>query len=237
MRSRPVLRTASSLALVPAIACAVLLAGCASGASSANGVAAKTPAQIVAYARAAAAGAASVHVAGSIVSEGKPISLNMELVSEKGGKGRVSMHGLSFRLVGVDDAVYVNGSSAFYTRVAGAAGARVLRGKWLKGAQSGAMASLASLTRLRSLLGIALAEHGKLSRAPSATIDGQPAVGVSDPANGGTLYVAATGAPYPLEIVKRGTSTGRVVFDRWNQAVALAVPTNAINVNQLQTGR
>jgi hypothetical protein len=222
---------------VPALAGAVLLAGCASGASRANGLEAKSPIQIMAAAEAAARAAASVHVAGSIVSDGKPISLNMELVSEKGGKGRVSLDGLSFRLVDVDGAVYVNGSNAFYTRFAGATAARVLRGKWLKGAQSGAMAPLASLARLRSLLNTALASHGPLARASNATIEGQQAVAVSDPVDGGTLYVAATGAPYPLEILRHGASAGKLVFDRWNQAVSLAVPTNAIDVKQLQSGR
>jgi hypothetical protein len=231
----PSFRAAASFA--PALAGVVLLAGCGSGANRTNGMQAQTPTQIVAAAKAAARAAASVHVAGSIVSDGKPISLNMELVSEKGGKGRVSLDGLSFRLVDVDGAVYVNGSSAFYTRFAGVTAARVLRGKWLKGPQSGALASLASLARLRSLLSTALASHGRLARVTDATVEGQRAIGVSDPVNGGTLYVAATGAPYPLEIVRHGFGAGKLVFDRWNQAVSLAVPTNAIDVKQLQSGR
>jgi hypothetical protein len=82
-----------------------------------------------------------------------------------------------------------------------------------------------------------LASHGPLARASNATIEGQQAVGVSDPANGGTLYVAATGAPYPLEILRYGPGAGKLVFDRWNQAVSLTVPTNAIDVKQLQSGR
>ncbi|MGO9320323.1 MAG: hypothetical protein ACLQBY_05925 [Solirubrobacteraceae bacterium] len=223
-------------ACVAAFVSAALLAGCG-GAPSGNGVASKTPAQIVAAAKAAAVSAASVHVAGSIVSEGKPISLNMELVAEKGGKGRVALDGLSFRLIDVDDAVYINGSTAFYTRFAGVTAARVMRGKWLKGAETGALQPLASLTRLRSLLNGTLAGHGTLSRGPNASVDGQPAVGVSDTAIGGTLYVAGTGAPYPLEIVKRGIGGGKIVFDQWNQPVSLSVPANAININQLQSGR
>jgi len=233
MRSRLSLRAASPRAL----ACAALLAGCGSSATSGNGVAAKTPVQIVAAARAAVAGAASVHVAGSIVSEGKPISLNMELVADKGGKGRVTLEGLSFRLVGVDDAVYVSGSAAFYKHFAGGASARVLSGKWLKGAADGAMASLTSLTRLRTLLGSVLTAHGSLSRAPSRSIAGKPAVGVRDIAGSGTLYVASTGAPYPLEILERGASVGKLVFDSWNQPVSLSVPADAIDVKQLQSGR
>jgi hypothetical protein len=238
MRSRLVSHARIALALVPAVLPAATLAGCASSASSGNGVASKTPARIVALAKAAAAGAASVHVAGSIVSQGKPISLNMELLARQGGKGRIALDGLSFRLIDVDRAVYVKGSTAFYSRFAGSTAARVLRGKWLKGsAKTGALASLASLADLRKLLDGTLAGHGALSRGASASIDGQKAVGVTDAAGDGTLYVAATGTPYPLEIVKAGPSGGRIVFDRWNQPVSLAVPTNAINVEQLETGR
>ncbi len=217
-----------------ALASGALLAGCGDGAFGENGVAAKTPAQIVSAAEAAAATAASVHVAGSILSEGKPISLNMELVAGQGGHGRVALDGVSFRLVGVDDAVYVSGSPAFYTRIAGAAAARVMRGKWLKGAQTGALRSLVLLTRLGSLLAGALSDHGPLARAAGASIAGQRAVAVRDTARGGTLYVASTGAPYPLEIVERGG--GRLVFDRWNQAVTLSVPADAIDIRQLQSG-
>jgi hypothetical protein len=216
--------------------CGVLLAGCGGG-SADNEIADKTPTQILEAARAAADGAASVHVAGSIVSEGKPISLNMELVADKGGKGRVTLGGLSFNIVDVDDAVYVSAGNAFYTRFAGVRAARVLRGKWLKGAQTGAMSALASLLRLRSLLGSALDGHGILKRASGATVEGRRALGVRDARTGGTLYVAATGAPYPLAILERGASTGKLVFDRWNQAVSLVVPANAIDVKQLQNGR
>jgi len=225
--------SASPLAL--ALASAALLAGCAGAGASGNGLTADSPAQIVAAAQAAASAAASVRVSGSIVSEGKPISINMELVARQGGQGRVVLKGIRFRLVGVDGAVYVSGSTAFYTRFAGAAAARVMRGKWLKGAQSGAFRSLASLTRLGSLLGSALSDHGPLSRAAGATVEGRRAVAVSDAPRGGTLYVASTGTPYPLEIVERGG--GRLVFARWNQAVTLSVPTDAINIHQLQSGR
>ena len=58
---------------------------------------------------------------------------------------------------------------------------------------------------------------------------------MSDAAGGGTLYVASTGTPYPLEIVERGGE--RLVFDRWNQPVTLAVPPDALDIHQLQSGR
>lgn len=222
---------------VPALV-ALLLGGCGSSSSSGgNGVASKSPTEIVAAAKAAAAGAATAHVAGSIVDEGKPISLDMELVAGKGGKGKISLEGLSIDLIQVNNAVYINGSTAFYRHVAGPAAAQLLQGKWLKApASSGNFSSLASLTNLGKLIGTTLASHGKLSKAGSTTIAGQKAVGVSDVAKGGTLYVASTGTPYPLELVKTGTGGGKITFDRWNKAVTLAAPANAININQLQSG-
>jgi hypothetical protein len=217
-----------------ALTLAVALAGCAGSSPMGNGVASRTPAQIVALATSAALGAASVHVAGSILGEGKPISLNMELDAEKGGKGQVTLGDLGIELVNVDRAVYVRGGAAFYRRFAGSAAARLLQGRWLRGSNTlGPLAPLTSLTNLRKLLSGTLAGHGTLTRAASMTVEGRQAVAVSDVAGGGTLYVASTGTPYPLEIVKRGAGAGKLVFNKWNQSVTLAVPPNPIDISQL----
>ena len=103
--------------------------------------------------------------------------------------------------IDIDRAVYVKGSTAFYARFAGATAARLLQGKWLKGsAAHGPLASLAALADLDKVIDSTLGDHGPLSRAADATLDGHAAVGVTDAAGDGTLYVAATGVPYPLEI-------------------------------------
>jgi len=218
------------------LALALALAGCGGSSSpGGNGVAAQPPARIVALATTAALAAASVHVAGSILSDGEPISLNMKLDAEKGGQGQVTLGDLSIDLVNVDRAVYVKAGSAFYSRFAGPAAARVLQGKWLRGSNaSGPLASFTSLTELRKLLSGTLTGHGALSRSATITVSGQQAVGVTDAAGGGTLYVASTGTPYPLEIVKRGAGAGKLIFDRWNQPVSLAVPPNPVNLAQLR---
>jgi len=211
--------------------------GCGGSSSSSSGVAAKTPEQILAAAKAAAAGAASVHLAGSIVNERKPISIDMELLAGKGGKGRITLEGLGIQLIRLEHAIYISGSAAFYRHIAGPAAAQLLQGKWLKAPENGGnFSSLASLTELSKLVGTALAEHGSLRKGPVKTIAGQKVVALEDVSNGGTLYVAATGTPYPVEIVKRGGSGGSILFDRWNQPVTLTAPANAININQLQSG-
>jgi len=220
--------------LTAVLVVALTLGGCGDDAPAGNGVGAKTPAQIVAAAQLAAAGAATVHVAGSIVNGGKPISLDMELISGKGGQGRVALDGVSVELLAVDRGGYLNGSAAFFRHVLGPVGEQ-LGGRWLKApAHRGNFSWIKSLTSLRDLVAAALATHGSLSRAPGKTLAGEPAVAVTDGASGGTLYVAATGDPYPLELV---TPRGTLVFDRWNRPVTLTAPATAVNISRLQPHR
>ena len=107
------------------------LTGCG-GSSSGTGVASKSPAEIVAAARAAADGASAVHVSGSTVTGGTPLTFDLSLAAGKGGRGRIAENGLSFELIELEGTIYIKGSSAFYKHFAGAAAAQLLQGKWLK---------------------------------------------------------------------------------------------------------
>jgi hypothetical protein len=230
-------RLAPAAALLSTFALVLVLAGCGSSSSSGNGVESKSADQILEAAKQAAAKATSVHIDGSIVSSGKPISLNMELLAGKGGKGTIAQEGFTIRLVQVKGAVYINGSAAFYRHVSGSAAAQLLQGRWLKApANSGELASLASLTDLSKLIDTALADHGPLTKGATTTINGQKAIALKDSSKGGSLYVATTGKPYPLEIAKSGKEGGKVVLDRWDQPVTLTAPTGAIDISKLQSG-
>jgi hypothetical protein len=213
------------------------LAGCGGGGSSSgNGVASKAPSEIVASAKSAADTAASVHVSGAI-SEGTPLSLDLHLLAGKGGRGRITQNGISFELIALGGTVYIKGSPAFYRRIGGAAAAQLFQGKWLKApASAGEFASITSLTDLRKLLDTTLTSHGKLTKGATTTVNGQQAITVTESEKGGVLYVATNGKPFPVQISKSGASGGRIVFDRWNQAVTVSPPPNAINITQLQAG-
>jgi hypothetical protein len=225
-----------ALPVLGAAIAAGLLGGCGSS-SHASGIATKSPTEIVAATKAAADGAATVHIAGTVSSGGKPLSIDMELVNGKGGRGRITIEGTSVNLIRVAGAVYIDGSPAFYRRIAGPTAAQLLQGKWLKAPEKdGNFASLTSLTDLAKLIDTTLASHGTLVRDGTSTIAGQKVVAVRDATQGGTLYVATTGSPFPIEVAKDGGSGGRIVFDRWNQPVSLVAPANAININQLQRG-
>jgi hypothetical protein len=213
-----------------------LLAGCGSSSSS-NGVASKSAEQIVAASKAAADAASSAHVSGSVVSNGSPITLDLDL-GPGGGRGHLTLGGLGFELIQTAGSVYIKGSPAFYSRIGGAAAAQLLQGHWLKAPTTSAeFASIASLTDLHRLVDAALSSHGALIKTQTTTVNGIKAVGVSDQSKGGTLYVATSGKPYPVEIAKGGSGGGTVTFDRWNESVAITPPANAIDITQLRGGK
>jgi hypothetical protein len=212
----------------------MLISGCGSSSHASSSLATLAPQQIVASARAAAASAATAHVSGSIEAKGRPISLDMELLAGKGGKGVVTLDGLSLKIIAIEHEAYLNGGAALYDRIAGPAAARLLQGRWVKVPEnSGDFAPFYSLASLTGLVDAMLADHGPLKSGAAARVDGEPAVAVTDTARGGTLYVAATGQPYPLEISRPGPGGGRIVFDRWNEPVALTPPANWVNINNL----
>jgi hypothetical protein len=231
------LRSALSAPLLVLLLLAALLAGCggSSSSSSGNGVADKAPNEIVAATKVAADAASSVHVAGSIVSNGSPITLDLTLLAGKGGRGNISENGLSFELIQTGRTVYIKGSAAFYKHIGGTAAAQLLEGKWLKApASSSDFASLSQLTELRQLVDQTLANHGTLTKGSTTTVNGQKVISVVDKSRGGTLYIATTGQPYPAQITKGGSGGGKISFDGWNKSVTLAAPANAIDVAQLQ---
>jgi hypothetical protein len=211
---------------------AVAVAGCGGG--SDNGVAAKSPDAIVSSASNAVGGVKSVHVSGSVTSNGAPITLDLSLVAGKGGGGQMAESGLSFKIIELNQVVYLNGSDAFWRRVGGNAAAQLFHGKWLRAPASGQFASLAALTDVQMLFSKLLSNHGTLAKGGTSTVAGQKVVAVRDTTMGGTLYVATTGKPYPIQISKVGAQGGRIVFDRYNQSVSLKPPSSSIDVSKLK---
>lgn len=207
------------------------VAGC--GGSSSSGIASKSANQIVTASSNAITHASSVHVSGSIVTGGVPLTLDLTLASGKGGLGQMSEGGLAFKIVNVGQTVYLQGTPAFWEHYGGAAVARVLNGKWLKAPASGQFASIAALTDMQRLVGSILLTHGTLTKGSTSIVNGHHVIAVSDKSKNGTLYVATNGPPYPIEITRAGTGGGRITFDRFNQPVALTPPSNAIPLSQL----
>jgi hypothetical protein len=229
MRPRPL--------LLAGVIAALAAGGCGgSSQSKSNGVAQKSPREALAAAQAAVVSATSVRIVGSGTKGGAPFSLNLRLATGKGAEGQIAEGGLSFRLIQIGDTLYINGSPAFYRHFGGQAAAQLFQGKWLKAPVSTPeFTSISSLTDLRTLTRSLLNTSGSLRSAGTNTIGGQKVAAIEDPAQGGTLYVAATGKPYPLELEHTGSEAGRITFSDWNAPVSLTAPAGAIDITQLHS--
>jgi hypothetical protein len=206
-----------------------------SSTSSGNGIASKSPTEIVNEATTAVNGVQSLHVSGSVSSQGSPITLDLDLVSGKGGRGNMSESGLGFQLVALNNTAYLNGTPAFWRHFGGTAAEQLFKGKWLKAPMTGSFASLAELTDIHRLVQGLLSNHGTLTKGAETTINGHKVIPITDSTRGGTLYVATEGKPYPIELSKSGSDGGRIDFDRFNESVPLSAPANAIDISKLSS--
>jgi len=213
----------------------VAFAGCGKS-SSDNSIASKSAEQIVSESKAAADAASAVHVSGSLKSGSVPVTLKLNLVAEKGAQGEISQNGASFKLILVGNTAYISGSPAFYRGLGGSAAAQLFKGKWLKAsATSGEFASFKQLADMRQLIDTTLAAHGTLVKGATTTASGQPVIAVTDTTKDGTLYVATTGKPYPLQLSKGGSESGKITFSDWNRPVTITAPSNAVDLSELKS--
>lgn len=150
-----------------------------------------------------------------------------------GGKGQITLNGLTFQLVGINHYAYLQAPPAVWQKAgAPASAARLLQGKWLRTPATGQFASIAKLTDIHQLFNQLLTQKGQhLKTGPTSTVAGHKVVAVDG--GNGRLYVATSGTPYPVRLVKTGSDAGRLDFDRFNQSVTVSAPSNTINLPQV----
>jgi hypothetical protein len=217
---------------------AALVGGC--GASD-NGVASKSPAEILAAAQVAAQGARFVHVEGQfaqghLAAGGPSFSSSVDLAAGEGARGRVSLSGLSYEAVLVGTTVYFKAHRGLETRLFGKRAALLPAGAWLTGPARGVLGAIAATIDPQKLIARLLASNGQLTKGRSTNVAGQRAIALTEGGRrlyAGEIYVATNGKPYPLQIVKTGTEHGRVTFSRWDQPIALSAPAPAVEVAKL----
>jgi hypothetical protein len=213
---------------------AAALAGC--GGASGNGVESKSASEILSESLKAAESAKSVHLAGSVTSSGTKVGLNLQVLRGTGAKGTISQGALSLDLIRVGGDLYIKGNSGFFEHFGGAEAEKLFHGKWLKAPVAGSeLESLGDLTDMHALLASLTKEHGTLAKGSTSTIEGTKVISVRDTQKGGTLYVATTGKPYPIQLAKAGG--GKVTFDRWDEALSISAPpaSETIDLSKLRS--
>jgi hypothetical protein len=219
--------------LAVAVLLLLVVAGCGGG--STNGEAKKPAGRVVTDAQQAAARARIVHVVGNGIDNGTPLKLDLWLANGK-GKGHLEERGAGFDVVRIGDTMYVKGSSAFLKRFAGAAAAALLHDRWLKApATKGPLAALAPLTDKRQFMRASLGQHGKLENRGLTERRGAKVVQIVDTTQGGSLFVAAEGTPYPVALAG-GQAQGNVSFSDWDAGESIVAPKGALDLSKLPGG-
>jgi hypothetical protein len=209
---------------------ALVLSACGGGGSKDNGVSSQSANDIVNSSLQAIKDAKSVHVSGSTTSGSAPIKLDLQLVAGKGGTGSMTVNGSSFQIVAIGQSVYIKADASFWKQFGNEQTAQLLTGHWLKATATGQFASFAQLTNLNSLFTQLLSQHGTLAKGSATTVNGQKVIAINDKTKGGTLYVATTGKPYPIEVAKGGSAGGKIDFDKVGASVTLTAPSGAISI-------
>lgn len=209
----------------------LVLAGCSTSGTNSNGEAGKPAVRVLLDTRAAAAAQHSVRVVGKGGPAGA-VALDLELVAGQGGSGTVSNGALRITFVGVGGRIYVNASAAVWLVVGGrsAKAAQRLGGRWVEMPTGGGpLASLALYTQMKTWLALLLLDHGTVEKEAMINRDGARVLALADPALKSTLYIAASGAPLPVEL-REQTSAGTddYRFENWNGVAAPKAPPGAV---------
>jgi hypothetical protein len=229
------------------VAAAIVLAGCggngggtagpdgAAGSAAARPADTRSAATIVSQLKAAMGHASSVHLAGQLRSRGTDVDLNVSLIRSGAFSGLITSGTTKLDIVAAGDDVYVKVTSAFLKLAhAPAAACSHACGKYVAEAASGAQAITGDFS-MSSLLGNVTSELPSYQKAGTATIGGRQALALHG-SDGSTLYVAATGTPFPLRaIAPKSSDAGELDFSLWNAVPPIAAPPAAdvISLGQL----
>ena len=205
-----------------------------------NGVASLGAQEILAKASNAANSASSVRIAGNIDQNGQQVSLDLTL-GKNAADGTLGIKGqqVDVRLVG--GKFYMRAPAAFYESLAktgGAAIGQLVGGKWFSvpldnSATAQQFAAFQSFTDKSKLFDSLLKDAQNATVKGPGDVSGQPAV-LLDDAKGGTLAVATTGEPYPLQVTGSGDgNSGTINFTNWNAPVNVTAPADALDVGAL----
>jgi hypothetical protein len=236
-------------ALLASTAAALLLAGCAGGevagsgtpgppSPSDNGVAGQTADEILAKAKAALQGAGAARIKGTGGRGTDRFGIDMRYTGSS-AQGTISVAGQPIELRRIGQTVYAKGSREFWTGRVPAPAVELLTGKWLKSPVTGSqLGELASLTDLSEAADGTLEPDGKITKGERKTVAGQPAIAlVSDGPDGGKLYVATAGKPYPLQIVPTDPKeSGPVTFSDFGKRITVSPPPAELVIDVSKLG-
>jgi len=213
-----------------------------SAATADNGVASLTGSEILTKSFDAATAATSVTVTGSVPQGSDTITIELAL-GDGVATGTIGIKGVTVKILRVDGKFYLNAPKALFDQIGTGGGAvgTLLANKWFTVPTTGAAASsfkgFDNIANMDALFN-GLLKNGTTNPKVEGTgeVNGQPAVLLSGSHNG-TLAVATTGEPYPLQVKQTAAGQDGVVnFSKWNEPVTATAPADALDFGALAGG-
>lgn len=215
----------------------------AASSSAAGGeIAALDAPEILTRAKAAFTKAESVRLAGGGDTGGQKFTIDMRYATAGNAIGSVSNGGQKIELRRIGQTVYLKADKAFWSQTAGAAAAELLGGKYLKAPLTDPkVAQLATFTDKNAFISEVLDPEGSVTKGEVKDVRGTPAIGLIDKSkdSGGTLYVATTGEPLPLQLspAAGGGDSGQLDFLDYGKGVEVPVPPAAETIDVTKLGK
>jgi hypothetical protein len=231
---KPLLIGGGAIVVIAIIVAVILLAsGGGKDKSALNGVQTQTGTQALTSARVALRNAQSVHLTGTVKSDGQNITVDLELVGAN-SQGTLTVDNNDVQLIKLGETVYIKGDPDFLTKYANgnAAAVKALNGKWLKTASTSDFDAF-SIDGFADQLK-AGSDVKVNSKTTQATEGGQPVV-VLTQTDGSTLSIANTGTPYPLSLHGKTASEGQLTFSDYNKPITVTAPTDVFDVSGAAT--
>ncbi|WP_250005532.1 hypothetical protein [Actinoplanes sp. M2I2] len=209
-----------------------------SAAPAGNGVEALEAQQILDKAKAALKKAGSFHMKGDIVTDGSKMGLDFKTGNGE-VIGKLSMGGPSVELLEVAKKRYIRPDAAFWSMSGGGKEqgeqmAKLVGDRWVAvKATDKNTADMFGFSDIDSMLNA----DGKVTKGAAKDINGRPAIGLVDNSqDGGTLYIATTGEPYPLRIESKNAAEGGLDFTEFGEKfpdIKAPAPADVVDIEKL----
>ena len=184
--------------------------------------------QFVKTAAKALASAKSVRLSGTIRVSGGSETLDLVLFSNGDFEGSLTLQGYPVHLIVLDATDYYKAPAAWWRKALGLSTttAKEIAPYWVKAPKS-AFAAIGNSFKIAALASSLRATSG-LTIVGHEKIEGQSAVGVKS-SQGGVLWIATSGAQYPISEVKAGSGGGSLTFSGWDSFALPTAPKGALS--------
>lgn len=205
--------------------------------TTANGIADKTPDEILTAAKAAATAASSVKVTTEASKDSTAPSVNLTL-SQDGSQGTIGTPSQGeVELISTGGNIYIKATDELFKQLGGAEAAKLFKGKWLAiPAKDPQAQSFAPFANKNPFLEGLLTPSGKMTKEAPKDVNGTPAVGLAT--SNGTLWVATVGEAYPLQVAQADDSGAVVSLSDWDAPVTITAPPSdqIVDLSALKEG-